>query len=333
MDEPVRISDLMGEDYLKHYGVKGMKWGVRRSDDGSTRSERKAAKKTAKADQKFEKKAGSDKVFYDVYNKAAKSANAKIDTINNSAKYKGKDLRSDSKLMTQYNRDVQTMFNKSLKEAADSMGTNASGTRRYGIQFDNNGNWSVKSENVKHADDGDLYVVPKYDELGHILSFDFTTEKPELKHYGVKGMKWGVRRTDAQLKSAKPQASDDVKAVRSAERKIKSGGTKSLSNQELQSVITRMNLEKQYQNLSQSPNKSVMDQGNSHIKKAVGLGKTLEEARKFSNTPTGQAIKTGLGAAFAAGAAYATGGTSAAATAGASVVLRRAANHYTNVGN
>ena len=52
----------------------------------------------------------------------------------------------------------------------------------------------------------------------------------ELAHYGVKGMKWGVR-----------------KKTRSASRQSIS----EMSNQELQDLITRGNLEKQYRSLYQ----------------------------------------------------------------------------------
>lgn len=41
-----------------------------------------------------------------------------------------------------------------------------------------------------------------------------------LSHYGVKGMKWGVRRTDAQLKKSAERASKG-KSTRTADRKAK----------------------------------------------------------------------------------------------------------------
>lgn len=45
------------EDYLAHYGVKGMKWGRRKNgSSGSTRSARRSAKKEAKGELKTVKK-------------------------------------------------------------------------------------------------------------------------------------------------------------------------------------------------------------------------------------------------------------------------------------
>lgn len=76
------------------------------------------------------------------------------------------------------------------------------------------------------------------------------TFESTLAHYGVKGMKWGRRRTRAELDAD----SADVSQVKSAKAKIKSnrGSTDSLSNKDLQSVVTRMNLERQYKQLAPS---------------------------------------------------------------------------------
>lgn len=84
-----------------------------------------------------------------------------------------------------------------------------------------------------------------------------------LAHYGVKGMKWGVRRgsQDVTLKTTpgkKVQAkggrgqpvSNDAKEAATSRQKAKASTTDALSNKELQSLVTRMNLEQQYSRLS-----------------------------------------------------------------------------------
>jgi len=73
-----------------------------------------------------------------------------------------------------------------------------------------------------------------------------------LEHFGIKGMKWGVRRSDAEL--AAP-SSDFVKS-REKKSVAKTSGTKALSNEELQLVITRMNLERQFSSLNPTPGKA-----------------------------------------------------------------------------
>lgn len=161
-----------------------------------------------------------------------------------------------------------------------------------------------------------------------------------LSHYGVKGMKWGVRRSEAELARAgssnggtdsrpapKPKVSSDFKAAMDAKRKINESGTQALSNQELQGLLTRMHLERQYRAISSappgSPQKSALEKGHDTVKKALAYGETVEKVRKFLDSPTGKAVKTGLGTALSAGAAYATGGTSAAVAAGAGAVARQ----------
>lgn len=97
-----------------------------------------------------------------------------------------------------------------------------------------------------------------------------------LAHYGVKGMKWGVRKdrsgssqgplakrkakraeakAQKQADKATPKSEDAVKA-KTAQRKARNAGTDVLSNQELQALVTRMNLEQQYTRLAGDPQKS-----------------------------------------------------------------------------
>ena len=149
-----------------------------------------------------------------------------------------------------------------------------------------------------------------------------------LLHYGIKGMKWGVRRSDAQLatsKSApKPALSEDAKTANKLYNKIETKGTGSLSNQEMRQFLERMNLERQYsQMMSSPPGKSAADRGHDQVKKYLAYGQTYANVRKFLDTPAGESIKTGMKAAAAAGFGYATGGAGPAAAAGAGVVVRR----------
>lgn len=65
----------------------------------------------------------------------------------------------------------------------------------------------------------------------------------ELKHYGVKGMQWGVRRT-------KTPVSDDSAKVKTIRKKK----IDSMTNQELQTANNRMNLERNYRDLTKKKN-------------------------------------------------------------------------------
>jgi nitrogen fixation protein FixH len=74
-----------------------------------------------------------------------------------------------------------------------------------------------------------------------------TMEKVEdfvLKHYGIKGMKWGKRKASSEPRSSDAEKVTELKA------RVKKGGTQVLTNQELQALVTRMNLEQQHSRLN-----------------------------------------------------------------------------------
>lgn len=73
-----------------------------------------------------------------------------------------------------------------------------------------------------------------------------------LAHHGIKGMKWGVRRSNPSGggKAPSTKLSSDAKKAHAAKAVVKTHGTHALSNQELQHLVKRMNLEQQYSRLS-----------------------------------------------------------------------------------
>ena len=76
-------------------------------------------------------------------------------------------------------------------------------------------------------------------------------DQNELSHYGVPGMKWGVRRTGTSSKSSKIKKgppSEDYKRMQD----MKKRGTKNLSTAELKELNGRMQLEKQYKDLNKA---------------------------------------------------------------------------------
>jgi hypothetical protein len=93
-----------------------------------------------------------------------------------------------------------------------------------------------------------------------------------------------------------------------------------------------MNLERQYHTMTTS-SQSDIDRGLQNAQKILKVGATIENARRFAATPTGQAIVKGLKGAFIAakvGAAAYTGGGSSAAATGTAIAVKYAKNHYTN---
>lgn len=89
-----------------------------------------------------------------------------------------------------------------------------------------------------------------YNESNNVRDFSVSTEAPvnSLYHFGIMGMKWGVRRprgADGRIVEGSRGSEDHNKA-----RDLKKKGARNLSNAELKSYVERMNLEKQYSNLN-----------------------------------------------------------------------------------
>lgn len=80
----------------------------------------------------------------------------------------------------------------------------------------------------------------------------------ELQHHGIKGMRWGVRRTDAQLarlrggssakKTAKPAAKEEPEKKATTSSSGKS--STELTNAELRARVERIRLEKELAQLT-----------------------------------------------------------------------------------
>lgn len=98
-------------------------------------------------------------------------------------------------------------------------------------------------------------------------------DQDSLKHYGIKGMKWGVRRSReelARLRGEKAPPSQDAIKARGLQKRVKRSGTKSLSNKELKELNERLNLETNYKKMTTTKKKQ-MSKGEKEALKNVGL--------------------------------------------------------------
>ena len=272
---------------LSHFGVKGMRWGVRNKVRSAGRRVGKAIENQANAS--FERRAGSVNTFVRVQNRAAQKFNdVDIPRINNKREYRSANfnqLGSNHKLTKQYEKEMWDAFDKRLQESLNREGTNVSGTRRYELEGSSDPNgpgWAVKVVDVKkakHAEEDLLIVKLTRNSKGHITNAEIGASSMQqsselveefLEHYGVKGMRWGVRKdrstpvtteavinrglsrkTKVKAKGGQGQdaSSDAIKAA-IQKQKLKKSGTAALSNQELRELQTRLQLEQSVKQLA-----------------------------------------------------------------------------------
>lgn len=112
----------------------------------------------------------------------------------------------------------------------------------------------------------------------------------ELSHYGTKGMRWG-KATSRLIKrptlfKTKRTKTSEYEYVSS----LKEKGIKNLTNDQINTVIKRMNLEKQYRDV----NPSKFKKGEEMAKNVLAIGTTIAAIYALSKTPLGEAIKNKL---------------------------------------
>lgn len=203
-------------DEIFHFGVKGMKWGVRNNDSGGGRGKFKRGLTKANAALEAGGKVireGEKKLIFlpqENRNKAASATQTQVlaaaRTINKSPQFKGKDLKGNTRLRNAYMKKVEAaakdIYADELGIArteawADFLGTKVDTTSM---------RITAISNRVQHAEEDDgletlMEMNFDFDELGHIIKVNVpdkylshTGPDIELFHYGVKGMKWGVTR-------------------------------------------------------------------------------------------------------------------------------------------
>ena len=256
------------EDVLAHFGVKGMRWGVTRKGPGGTsgpgrkvqvlnrkidanESLSKASRARAKLHQKdlddLEKNGLQSAPMQKKYGRDLLDNNFVFASVHKMSKNNALEAMKSE---TRHRRDVENAV-------ADRADVRASKLKK-------------KRENLEHSD----VEVEEDESIDDILA-----------HFGVKGMKWGVRRAEKR----RTASSDDAKAADDARAKVKkAGGTHALTNKELQDLVTRMNLERQFNTLKPDSKKKVAAKFVADI--LVGAGK--QQAQKLAQDQIAKQVAT-----------------------------------------
>jgi len=146
----------------------------------------------------------------------------------------------------------------------------------YGVYFDRLALWTGDFEGYEFE------LSPQPDEFSPEVAMSATLagfleeQGVELKHHGVKGMKWGVRK---KRKNAVQKSTDRKEAERALSKPIEA-----MTNKQLKTANNRLQLERSYKELTKNPTFiEKVAKGNNSVRTLLGVGGTAVAAAALYN--------------------------------------------------
>lgn len=257
-----------GENYLEHYGVLGMHWGVYKD------------RQLDRKDKKWLDKSNKHSTYMKLYNEGARRMNSGLKAFNANPEFDKVDTNPKNPVNKKYYDAYAKYATDILNDVAQKYGGSPSGELRLTFDYDPVNEamprWRIEDKTVRHSGYADdIKVNITIDNSGKITDATFDISG-ELAHYGVLGMQWGKHlpgrgENGVPRRQPVPKSEDHIKA-----RILNSKPKSALTNSELKVLNERLQLEQTNSKLKgNSSQLAKIKKGNDTIKTLIGVGTTL----------------------------------------------------------
>lgn len=111
-----------------------------------------------------------------------------------------------------------------------------------------------------------------------------------ISHHGVKGMHWGVRRASSATSTSSRRA--ETHGDRQKVNELKKNSNRTLSNEELETIRKRLQLESNVSKLKTQT--ATVNRGHEVAKTILAVGTTAASIYALSQTPLGKRVIQGV---------------------------------------